>query len=105
MKFKDLFIIDDGSNVQQNPKSTQNVQNQKEGQSVQNTQTKYEPSFPQNNGSVFSPNPVIKQKTFSGEIYQEHIINLGVDRDQSIKYTPEYINYVQTVEENFNNLE
>lgn len=65
MKFKDLFIIDDGSNVQQNPKSTQNVQNQKEGQSVQNTQTKYEPSFPQNNGSVFSPNPVIKQKTFS----------------------------------------
>lgn len=55
--------------------------------------------------AVFLSNRLYIMKANPGEIYQEHIINLGVDRDQSIKYTPEYINYVQTVEENFNNLE
>lgn len=55
--------------------------------------------------AVFLSNRLYIMKANPGEIYQEHIINLGVDRDQSIKYTSEYINYVQTVEENFNNLE
>lgn len=55
--------------------------------------------------AVFLSNRLYIMKANPGEIYQEHIINLGVDRDQSIKYTQEYINYVQTVEENFNNLE
>ena len=55
--------------------------------------------------AVFLSNRLYIMKANPGEIYQEHIINLGTNREQSIKYTSEYINYVQTIEENFNNLE
>lgn len=43
-------------------------------------------------------------KSNPGEIYKEFNIKLGHDRDQSVKYTQEYINYVQEIEKTFNTL-
>lgn len=63
MSWKDLFFVsEDGKSDEKSKpivKDTQNVQNNVQ---TQNVQSKYEPTFPQNNGSVFSPNPVMKPK-------------------------------------------
>jgi len=52
--------------------------------------------------AVYLSNRLFIMKTNPGEIAKEFNINLGVNRDQSIKYTPEYIHYVQEVEQAFN---
>ena len=44
-------------------------------------------------------------KTNPAEIFKEYCINLGINRDQSVKYTQEYINYVQEIERTFNTLD
>lgn len=75
MSWKDLFIVSDENEKSETPtvKSTGNTQNknvvqpQSNVQFPQSTQSKYEPTFPQNNGSVFSPNPGMKPKPTFGE--------------------------------------
>lgn len=69
MSWKDLFIVSD-ENVKSDEKPTvksTDVQNktvvQPQNNNVQPQHSKYEPSFPQNNGSVFSPNPGMKPKS------------------------------------------
>lgn len=54
--------------------------------------------------AVYLSNRLFIMKTNPGEIAKEFNINLGVNRDQSIKYTTEYIHYVQEVEQAFNSI-
>lgn len=54
--------------------------------------------------AVYLSNRLFIMKTNPGEIAKEFDINLGRNREQSIKYTPEYINYVQQVEQAFNSI-
>lgn len=54
--------------------------------------------------AVYLSNRLYIMKTNPGEIAKEFNINLGRNREQSIKYTPEYINYVQQVEQAFNSI-
>ena len=54
--------------------------------------------------AVYLSNRLFIMKTNPGEIAMEFDIKLGTNRDQSIKYTPEYIHYVQEVEQSFNSI-
>jgi NitT/TauT family transport system ATP-binding protein len=54
--------------------------------------------------AVYLSNRLFIMKTNPGEIAKEFNINLGTNRDQSVKYTPEYIHYVQEVEQAFNSI-
>lgn len=54
--------------------------------------------------AVYLSNRLFIMKTNPGEIAKEFHIDLGKNREQSIKYTPEYINYVQQVEQAFNSI-
>lgn len=67
MSWKDLFIVSDEKSDEKPDEKTTGVQNKKVVQgNVQfpqsSTQSKYEPTFPQKNGSVFSLNPGMKPK-------------------------------------------
>lgn len=55
--------------------------------------------------AVYLSNRLYIMKTNPAEIFKEFSINLGTNRDQSVKYTQEYINYVQAIEKDFNTLE
>jgi len=55
--------------------------------------------------AVYLSNRLYIMKTNPAEIFKEYCINLGINRDQSIKYTQEYINYVQQIEKEFNTLD
>jgi hypothetical protein len=66
MSWKDLFIVsDEKSDEKSNGKDSQNKNVVQPQSNVfkQSTQSKYEPTFPQNNGSVFSPNPSVVPKS------------------------------------------
>ena len=52
--------------------------------------------------AVYLSNRLFIMKTNPGEIAKEFNFSLGINRDQSLKYTPEYIHYVQEVEQSFN---
>lgn len=52
--------------------------------------------------AVYLSNRLYIMKTNPGEIAKEFNIDLGNNREQSVKYTQEYINYVQEVEKSFN---
>lgn len=54
--------------------------------------------------AVYLSNRLFIMKTNPGEIATEFNIDLGKNREQSIKYTPAYINYVQQVEQAFNSI-
>ena len=54
--------------------------------------------------AVYLSNRLFIMKSNPGEIYKEYKIDLGHNREQSIKYTQKYIDYVQTVEQDFNTL-
>lgn len=54
--------------------------------------------------AVYLSNRLFIMKTDPAEIFKEFTIDLGKNRTQDIKYTTEYINYVQTIEKNFNTL-
>jgi len=54
--------------------------------------------------AVYLSNKLFIMKTNPGEIAAEFNINLGNNRDQTIKYTSEYIKYVQEVERTFDNI-
>ena len=56
--------------------------------------------------AVYLSNRLYIMKSNPGEIYKEYKIDLGTrERDQSIKYTDKYIDYVQSVEKDFNTLQ
>ena len=52
--------------------------------------------------AVYLSNRLFIMKTNPGAIAKEFNINLGSNRDQPLKYTPEYNQYVQEVEQAFN---
>lgn len=54
--------------------------------------------------AVYLSNRLYIMKANPGDISKEFNINLGHNREQSIKYIPEYIRYVQEVEESFNSI-
>jgi len=54
--------------------------------------------------AVYLSNRLFIMKSNPGEIFKEYKIDLGHNRDQSIKYSQKYIDYVQTVEQDFNTL-
>ena len=54
--------------------------------------------------AVYLSNRLYIMKTEPAEIYKEYSIDLGKNREQSVKYTQEYINYVQEIERTFNTL-
>lgn len=54
--------------------------------------------------AVYLSNRLYIMKTNPGAIATEFNIKLGTNRDQSIKYTSEYIHYVQEVEQTFNSI-
>lgn len=54
--------------------------------------------------AVYLSNRLYIMKANPGDISKEFNINLGRNREQSIKYTSEYIRYVQEVEESFNRI-
>ena len=54
--------------------------------------------------AVYLSNRLYIMKTNPGAIAKEFNIDLGSKRDQSIKYTTEYIHYVQEVEQSFNSI-
>jgi NitT/TauT family transport system ATP-binding protein len=55
--------------------------------------------------AVYLSNRLFIMKTKPAEIFKEYTIDLGHNRNQSIKYTQEYINYVQDIEKTFDSLE
>lgn len=55
--------------------------------------------------AVYLSNRLYIMKSNPGEITKEFSIDLGLNREQSVKYTSEYINYVQEVEQSFNSIE
>ena len=54
--------------------------------------------------AVYLSNRLYIMKTNPGDFAKEFYINLGANRDQSIKYSSEYIRYVQEVEQSFNSI-
>jgi len=55
--------------------------------------------------AVYLSNKLFIMKTNPAEIFKEYSIDLGSNRDQSVKYTQDYINYVQDIEKKFNSLD